>query len=140
MHEPLLIPIVAMLVPIVIVPTALVFKWLRRERELEHVERIRAMELGRVLPRDEPFWSPARIAVSIALAVPTVAMTGALIATGAGGYHEQIWVTSMFVAMSGVGGGTFLAHRHLLARASTADALKPPQYDPDAFDVVGRRG
>ena len=30
---------------------------------MEHIERMKALELGRTLPQDEPWFSPVRIAV-----------------------------------------------------------------------------
>ena len=47
--DPLIIPIVALLVPIIIVPTALGIKHARYLREVEHAERMRAMDQGRLL-------------------------------------------------------------------------------------------
>ena len=46
--EVILIPIIALMIPIVIVPTALAFRHARFLREVEHKERMRAMELGRL--------------------------------------------------------------------------------------------
>ena len=36
----------------------------RRKREMEHIERMKALELGRTLPQDEPWLSPAKIAAA----------------------------------------------------------------------------
>ena len=43
------IPIVGMLIPIVIVPVALGIRLATHKRELEHLERMKALELGRTL-------------------------------------------------------------------------------------------
>jgi len=64
--DPLIVPLAALTIPIVVAPTAIAFKHVQRLRELEHIERMRALELGWVLPKDEPWWSPARIVVMIA--------------------------------------------------------------------------
>ena len=57
-------PIVGMLIPIIIVPTALGFKHARYLRQVEHDERMKAMELGQTLPGDQS-WTPASIAMTI---------------------------------------------------------------------------
>ncbi len=49
--EPLIIPIVAILMPLVLVPTILVLKHRHKRREWEHRERIKAMELQMPVPR-----------------------------------------------------------------------------------------
>ena len=36
------------------IPIAFHFRHERRKRELEHIERMKALELGRTLPQDEP--------------------------------------------------------------------------------------
>ncbi len=41
--DPLIIPIVALLIPMIIVPTAMGIKHARYLREVEHKERMRAM-------------------------------------------------------------------------------------------------
>ena len=53
-----LIPIVALAIPIVLVPVVLGICHARNERELEHSERMKALELGRALPGDESRWTP----------------------------------------------------------------------------------
>ena len=65
--DPLIIPIVALLIPIIIVPTALGIKHAKFLREVKHAERMRAMELGRTRAEDES-WSPASIIVRIVVA------------------------------------------------------------------------
>ena len=62
--DPHIIPIVGMLIPIIIVPTALGFKHARYLRQVEHEERMRAMELGQTLAEDES-WTPASVALVI---------------------------------------------------------------------------
>ncbi len=61
--SPILIPLTALLIPIVIVPTSLWFRHRLRVREMEHVERIRAMELG-IAPAKPPSAGPGRRSAS----------------------------------------------------------------------------
>jgi ABC-type spermidine/putrescine transport system permease subunit II len=137
--DPLLIPVFALLIPIVIAPTAMAFKKAEKARQLEHTERMRALELGRILPKDEPWWNAGRISVTIGAGVPIFSMFVATIANEAAGYHEHIWLMSGMVSMAAVISGTCLAFRHFFGPVQDTGVEKP-QYDPDAFDVVGRRG
>jgi hypothetical protein len=140
--DPLAIPIVALLIPIVIVPVALGFKHARLLRELEHAERMKAMELGRTLPQDEPWWTPARISVALGVGVPIAVSCCAWWTTAAVGYHEEIWIMSGMVSLAGVICGTALMAKNLTARARAERlaADMKPAFDADAYDVVSTRG
>ena len=76
MIDPMVIPLAGIALPVVLVPVILCIKYARYERELEHAERIKALELGRTLPKDEPWWTLPRIAV------PTLVIVGDLDASG----------------------------------------------------------
>jgi hypothetical protein len=134
-----IIPIVGMLIPIIIVPTALGFKHARFLREVEHAERMKAMELGQTLPEDQP-WTPAHIAVAIGAGVPIAAMFIAFIAAPKAGSSEGVWMATMLIGVAGVIGGTVLASMQFSKRDQAAASDEKPAYDPDAYDVVGRRG
>ncbi len=142
--SPQLIPIFAMLIPIVIVPAALGFKYSRQVRELEHAERMRALELGRTLPQDEPWSSPARICLSIGAGVPIAVFGCAWLASSAVGFREEVWMSSAMVGVASVICGSMLAGKHFTQRAETeriaAGSFAKPSVDADAFDVVGSRG
>jgi hypothetical protein len=138
--EVLLIPLTALSIPIIVVPTALAFKHARRVRELEHLERMRAIELGRALPGDESWSIPARIAVAIGAGVPIVSMIIAFLESQQQGYRFETWFFCGCTAIAGVIGGTLLASRHLFASSEAERPASKPVYDPDAFDVVSSRG
>ncbi len=142
--ESFVIPLVALLIPIIIVPTAMGFKHARLLRELKHAERMRAMELGRTLPEDEPWWSPSRLAAGIGLGVPLGSLLVALmVASDSPPQRDPVWVAAGIIGLGGVIGGTLLAGHQITARRK-AEATYPsngkPVYDPDAFDVVSSRG
>ena len=61
---------------------------------MEHIERMKALELGRTLPQDEPWLSPVRIAVLIGGVVPLGAFVTVGIATAAVGFHEAMWLAA----------------------------------------------
>jgi hypothetical protein len=139
--DPILIPIIGMMIPIVIVPTALGFKHARFLREVKHEERMRAMELGLTLPEDEAF-SPAKLAAGIGIGVPIGSFFLAWLADLTSNGGEAVWMAVSSIGLSGVICGTILAARHFATRnkpATYSNAIKP-EYDPDAYDVVGRRG
>ena len=113
----------------------------RRKRELEHIERLRALELGRVLPQDEPWWSPARIAWLIGAVVPLGAFLSVGLASRSVGYHEGMWGAAAMVGMAGVISGSILAGQSLSRRTTTEQVGDPkPPVDEDAYDVVSARG
>ena len=113
MIDPLVIPIVAVMIPMVVVPTSLYFKHARHLRELEHAERMKALAVGRYLPQDEPWWSPPRLCLAIAAGVPASVFFFAWMASESLGFHEEIWVSAGIVGLAGVVSGSLLANRHL---------------------------
>jgi hypothetical protein len=139
--DPLIIPIVALLIPMIIVPTALGIKHARFLREVEHAERMRAMELGRPLAEDQS-WTPAATASSIGAGVPIAVMFIAFIAAPRQESSEALWMAAAMIGVAGVICGTILAGMQLSRRnqASAASTVEKPAYDPDQFDVVSSRG
>src|SRR5271166_622254 len=63
----------------------------RTKRELEHKERMKALELGRSLPGDGSWLSPLRAGVLVAVVVPIGVFGVALLSSLAMGYQEGIW-------------------------------------------------
>ncbi len=136
-----------------------------KKRAMEHAERMRAIELGiwpgphglkdvaravaeRVQPKkardDDSPAAMARRCYQIAGWTPFWAFL-----FGSWAFSKSIPVAIVIagavaaISMTSVICGTWLAHR-ASANADTVGAngfaAKPPSYDPDAFDVVGRRG
>jgi len=139
--DPLIIPIVGMLIPIIIVPTALGIKHARYLRQIEHAERMRALELGHP-PVDEHSWTPAGLAGSIGAGVPIAAMGIAFVATRSMNDPGSLDGIIQMAAMIGVAGvicGTILAALQM-SKTGQNSIVSKPSYDPDAFDVVGSRG
>lgn len=143
MLDPLIIPIVGVSIPVVVVPAVMLSKWAITKRQLEHAERMKALELGLTLPGDEPWWSPPKIAVGLGVIVPLGVFFLAWLASESLGSEPRIWIAAMIVGTTGVGCGTTLAVRYLAHREQvlmTADRYDKPFVDEDAFDVVGTRG
>jgi hypothetical protein len=133
-------------------PVLLGIRHSQRQRELEHIERMKALELGRTLPGEiEPGSSEQTASVSapgksIAVAVPLGALGIAWLASStpwsAGLAGTMIWGSAAVVGVAGVICGTILILR-------SQPALPQPQYmhhdqkpahDPDTYDVASRRG
>lgn len=139
------LPIIAMMIPIIIVPTALGLRHAKIERELEHAERMKAMELGLTLPRDEPWWTPGRISVAIGVGVPLFVFVAALMASHSTDRpaSEDMWMAAAFIGLAGVTGGSVIACLHItrLGRAyPTGAGHVKPAVEADEFDVVASRG
>lgn len=114
----------------------------RREREMEHLERLRALEVGMPLPGDGPWWTPNRVAAGIGVGVPVFAFATAFLTTivGHGPQVIAIWVGTAAVSVAAIICGTVLTV-HLPKAAAQASRLNAkPAFDPDAYDVAGRRG
>jgi hypothetical protein len=145
MIDPLVIPIAGIALPVVLVPVILGMRHARRERELEHAERIKALELGRTLPRDESFWTLPRIAVAIGAGVPAAVFFCAWQATQ--GHPRDpffVWGAACVVGTTAVIRGSSMAARHFLRRDDPSPFETDPRakasFDPDAYDVVSSRG
>jgi hypothetical protein len=118
-------------------------KWAIAKRQLEHAERMKGLELGLILPRDEPWWSPPKIAIALGAVVPLGVFLFAWRASESLGYQAGIWISAMIVGTTGIGCGMGLAVRYLTHREQILNAGNPyskPVVDEDAFDVVGTRG
>lgn len=147
MQPSIIIPLVAMSLPLILVPVILGLRHARLERQLEHAERMKALELGRMLPKDEPWWSPSRISVAFGVAVPVGVFYCAWMASKElNASPIAIWTSASVVGLAGVISGARLAYRqieHSLGAPAASDpylsTVKTP-LDADAFDVVGRRG
>jgi hypothetical protein len=121
----------------------------RRDRDLQHAERMKALELGLIPPGEAPRpWTPVRLAAAIGLWVPIAVFGGAFLAASSGYREPGPWWAAGSIGVAAVLSGTFLILR-LPATAWTTDlprsdpiprAQKFPVTDPDAFDVAGRRG
>jgi hypothetical protein len=148
--DPLIIPLAGIAMPLVLVPTVLTMKHRHRRREWEHLERMKAMELGLTTPAGRD--STGRSAVAaIGSGVPIAAVVTAFLTCTEGppsveGIPLAAIAWSCAALISGGAMLTSLILAFMLARAhARADAEArlnhaKPVYDPDSFDVVGSRG
>jgi hypothetical protein len=122
-----------------VLPIGLHYRNERRKREMEHIERIKALELGRTLPQDEPWWSPLRIALLIGAGVPVGVFLSVCIASLAVGFHEPMWIAAGMVGTSGVICGSILAGHSFQTRKASSPLDAKPDVEEDAYDVVSSR-
>jgi hypothetical protein len=136
-----IIPIVGMLIPIIIVPTALGFRHARYLRQVEHEERMKAMELGQTLAEDQS-WTPASVAMTIGGGVPLGAMFLAYIAAPRQGGSDTVWMAAAMIGVAGVICGTVLASQWFskVGQGRSNRLIEKPEFDPEAFEPVGHRG
>ncbi len=140
---------------VVVLPVILRSRGERRKRELEHIERMRAIEVGRAFPGDVRFalsnipnWIvPHVVAVAVGAVVPIGVFVFAFLASLVVGYHREIWIAAGMVGLGAVIGGTVLRGRrsrkcHRTARAEEAGPYwnSKPNVEEDAYDVVSSRG
>jgi hypothetical protein len=113
----------------------------QRKRELEHIERMKALEYGRTLPQDEPWLSPMKIGALIGIVVPIGAFLLAGLTTARAGFHDGIWVATVLVGSAAVICGTILVMASFRSPAAPSEpAVVKPYVEEDAYDVVASRG
>jgi hypothetical protein len=113
----------------------------RRKREMEHIERMKALELGRTLPQDEPWLSPAKLAALIGGVVPLGVFVSVGTATTSSGFHDGMWLAASCVGMAAViSGATVACASGRTRKASDSAAAAKPYIEEDAYDVVSSRG
>jgi hypothetical protein len=144
MIDPMVIPLVAIALPIILVPIILGFRHDRYKRELEHAERIKALELGRTLHRDDSWWTLPRIGVAIGAGVPAAIFFCAWQASESLKDPEPAWISAGIVGTAAVISGSILLARYYLRHDDSAhdtrDLDGKSRIDADAFDVVSSRG
>jgi hypothetical protein len=149
-NEALVIPIIAILMPLVLVPTILVLKHRHSRREWEHKERMKAMDFRLPAPPSEAA-ALGRAIGQIGAGVPIVSVLTALATTLAWGPNNGddvpmpavAWGCAALISACAMGTSLMLALLH----RRTSKAAEPthladngkPVFDPDAFDVVSSR-
>jgi hypothetical protein len=143
------------LLSLAILPIILHYRGERRKRELDHIERMSAIEVGRSYPGElknslQAFPKsviPHLVAAAIGAVVPIGVFAFAGLVTLIGGFHKEIWVTSAMVGLGGVICGTVLAGNAAQLKGTTTEpdgsalfASSKPEVDEDAYDVVSTRG
>jgi ABC-type Fe3+ transport system permease subunit len=150
--DPLIIPIVAILMPLVLVPTILVLKHRHKRREWEHRERMRAMEGPLPLMRTAAGVGSGGVA-AIGAGVPVASVVAALVTTLSWEPTTPVdvpmpavaWGCAVVISVAGLVTSLLLAllqaraQRQMDSTVAAALNSEKPAFDPDTFDVVGSR-
>ena len=148
--EETIIPITAILMPLVLVPTIITLKHRHKRREWEHLERMKALEMGQPNASRREAWGAQSI-VKIGAGVPIASVVAALLTCAVEGPASVEGVPLAAIAWgcaAMISGGAMLTSlilAVLLVRSQgrlDAARVDPAKvvYDPDAYDVVGSRG
>jgi hypothetical protein len=141
MHDEMAIPMAGIALPLILVPTIMGMKHVARKREYQHLERMKALELGRPLPGGDA-WASA-MAIAIGAVVPLGSILIGWLASLTTSSPTAPWEAAGPVAGVGVVCGFVLGWRLIGAR-SAAKRSQPseelngkPIYDPEAYEFVG---
>ena len=137
-----LIPLAGMAIPVVLVPVILAIRQESKKREMEHLERMKALETGQPLPTRNA-WPAAVVCTAIGAGVPICAFFFTWLTTVTTHVESDIWLAPTVVGFFSVVVGGRLAAKLLRPQQATAvesSLSGKPTMDPDAYDVVGRRG
>jgi hypothetical protein len=150
--DPLYIPIVAILMPLIMVPTVLVMKHRHQSRKWEHLERLKSMEAQSPMPRRQALQKAGGIS-AIGAGVPAISVLGAFLTTliseplpgdDAAAVPAIAWGCAVLISIGAMITSLKLASMQHSAGKESAYANSVDDhkavYDPDAFDVVSSRG
>jgi hypothetical protein len=151
MHEGLIISLSGIMMPLVLVPTIILLVHRQRKREWHHQERLRALEMG--LPTSGPDRMPGGgTVIAIGAGVPiasvlTAWMTTISVSDSHPDYMPIVAVAWGCAFMISSGAlitslvlGVLLMRSRKPAEPMDQFAAIKPAYEPDAYDVVSRRG
>ena len=151
MHEGLIIPLSGIMMPLVLVPTIILLVHRQKKREWHHQERLRALEMG--LPASGPDRVPGGgTVIAIGAGVPiasvlTAWMTTISVSDSHPDYMPIVAVAWGCALMISSGAlitslvlGVLLMRSRKPAEPVDQFAAIKPAYEPDAYDVVSRRG
>jgi hypothetical protein len=145
----LMIPLTAILMPLFLVPTILFMKHRHQRREWEHLERMKEME-ERLPTSPVQALGRARGIAAVGAGVPMVSVLTAWLTTITytpttpdDSVPGIAWAAAAVISICAMFTGLLLGRMHVRAVRDLELDLREnakPAYDPDAFDVVSRRG
>jgi hypothetical protein len=149
--DPLVIPIVAILMPLILAPTVIFMAHRQKRREWEHLERVRSLESGVPTPwRNESAGSTAIAAIGAGVPIASVLAAFLTCISVEVRSEDEIpmagiaWGCALMISAAAMITSLILALMQLRARKqadlATSQIDKPFAYDPDAYDVVSTRG
>jgi hypothetical protein len=139
------VAVVAVLAIVVALPVVLSMRQAAKDREFQHAERLKALEMGRPMPGETVAQGPAS-AIGIGFWVPIcvfgIAVGASQVSHGAA-TEVAIWVSAGCVGVTALICGTILAMRAQALDGRAADHLASaakPSFDEHEVDTVSRRG
>jgi hypothetical protein len=150
-NEALIIPLAGIMLPLVLVPMVMGLKFRMKKREWEHLERMRALQMGvSPNPGAQRFGPGALIGMATgvpAASVVAAGMTSVNLPTDLPDPLAAIaiawgcaWLISTGAMVTAAVLGVVQARAQRDASAIDHDSLAKAAYEPDAYDVVSRRG
>jgi hypothetical protein len=119
------------------------------ERQLQHTEKMKALELGIATEPDRSGarWTPTGVCAAIGFWIPVIVFGSSLLASVLGGPAEM-WHAAAGIGVTAIICGTLMMLRIQSripvqgpsAQGHNSFANAKPVGDPDAYDVAGRRG
>ena len=151
MHEVLIITLFGIMMPLVLVPTIILLVHRQKKREWHHQERLRALEMG--LPASGPDRMPGGgTVIAIGAGVPIASVLTAWMTTiSVSDSHPDympivavVWGCAFMIStgalITSLVLGVLLMRSRKPAEPVDQFAAIKPAYEPDAYDVVSRRG
>jgi hypothetical protein len=150
--DPLFIPIVAILMPLALVPMILILKHRHSRREWEHKVRMKAMEIQMPVAPSQRHGRGTGIA-AIGAGVPIASVVAALLASttieessipqDTVAIHAIIWGCAFLISICAFVTSVVIALVSRKPASETTSVEQPmdvkPAFDPDAYDVVSSR-
>lgn len=126
------------LVLIVGMPIVLGIRSENRKREMEHLERMRSIEMGLPIHGDAAKWTPAKMAMMMGVGVPIGVFGIAWLAASSSETTAPfIWPSAAAVSVASVICSTVLAARTPVSSPAPATPSRSKPYvDPDTYDAV----
>jgi hypothetical protein len=122
----------------------------RRRKEMEHAERMKALEMGLVPLPSGLDWPAAAVCIAVGAGVPLGSFLVSWLATLTADAPDEIWIAPVLVSFAALGTTRKLAYRiidpksglrkDLVERVSAPAGKDKEAFDPDAYDVVSSRG
>jgi hypothetical protein len=150
-NEALIIPLAGIMLPLILVPMIMTMKFIHKKREWEHLERMRTLQTGGSVSRPSHRLGGAAL-MGIGAGVPAVSVVAASITTSnvPFTYPDYLpfvaitWGCAFLISTAALICalvlGIFQVRSQKASPAFDDDTATKPAYDPDAYDVVSRRG
>lgn len=139
--------VVTVLMIVVALPVVLSMRHAAKDREFQHAERLKALEMGRPFPGDPaPDSSLKGAGAKIGVLVPICVFGIALAATTSSNSSEAadvaIWVSAGCVGVTGLICGTVLTFREAMQTGRGDRCFSPSKhsFEESEIDTVSRRG